>query len=563
MEKFDSCPDENNSGGSCERIGHDFLGLPNCVTLRHDRIEHILLVRASYEPQSTISSECPSCHGRLSLETEFLCFWDSPRDNHPVLVQLIVPLLMCMRCVYAPDVHLPWLHAKRNMTYRLEDFILERAATLSTFSQIASDTCQELNTVIDIFIEAFRAFDKQRGKDLPRVLQIDEVYFCGEYYTILVDGDTRATVDLLKGRKNSVIERRLKEAGNAEAVEYWCQDYSQPFHDVAVRPFQYSKKQKLESFDDEQTSAETSDMLLFPEPPESDSDESTEAESYRLMREKLMALLPNALPVGDHFHFKQAIEQAFNKIRIHVQNSLSLHYYDLEIDRYTEVEKNSANWTSIEQAAKEKAKQMAKSRADELTSNRHALFKRPEKLAYEEPSWVERVRSEHSLLRQGLDAKDRGLAIFPLKPPIGRSKKAMEAAKAKRAALLMDAEEAGRRLDEWAASVEDLQQFFGRPLRLIKKWREEIIRIGTTGYTNAGAEAKNRYLRTLEAISRGLSFEMKRARVLWADAHRRTGRWPSICDDVDGKVDLQRFVELADEFLAQNDGKGQEDLKES
>ena len=130
------------------------------------------------------------------------------------------------------------------MTYRLEDYILDRAATLSTFTQIALDTGQELNTVIDIFLLAFRAFDRARGKDLPRVLEIDEVYFHGKYYTILVDGELDASVDLLEGRKNEIIEARLKLAANRQMVEFVTQDYYDPYRTVTTRPISPDKKSK-------------------------------------------------------------------------------------------------------------------------------------------------------------------------------------------------------------------------------------------------------------------------------------------------------------------------------
>lgn len=225
MENREQEPREKKQAG-LPAVKIDFLGLPDCVTLRKDRMEHILLVRASYEPQKA-PPDCPVCHKscfRIAPDAEILYFWDIPRGTRPVLVQLFVHPFTCS-CGRPQDIKIPRLHLRRNMTYRLEKHIEERAATLSTFAQIALDTCQSENTVRVIFSKAFRKFDEQLGKDLPRVLQIDEVYFHRRRYTILVDGETGAAVDLLNGHQASVIEQRLKEAGNLEAVEYWCQDY--------------------------------------------------------------------------------------------------------------------------------------------------------------------------------------------------------------------------------------------------------------------------------------------------------------------------------------------------
>ena len=142
----------------------DFLDLPDCTTLRKDPIGHILLVRASYGPKRP--DACPLCKGRWLPVTEaqhLRPFWDIPRGC-PVLVQLFVPIMRCSVCGYSLSFEIAWLHATRHITYRLEDNILEQAATMSTFTQIALNTGQDVNTVINIFLSKFRKFDQKRGK---------------------------------------------------------------------------------------------------------------------------------------------------------------------------------------------------------------------------------------------------------------------------------------------------------------------------------------------------------------------------------------------------------------
>lgn len=97
----------------------------------------------------------------------------------------------------------------------------------------------------------------------------------------------------------------------------------------------------------------------------------------------------------------------------------------------------------------------------------------------------------------------------------------------------------------------DLAKFFQRAINMVKNWREELIRIGTTGYSNAATESKNRYLRSLASISRGLPFKTLRARLLWADANHHTNRWPSFCDDYPGEIDSETFLQLAHDYLEQ------------
>jgi hypothetical protein len=102
------------------------------------------------------------------------------------------------------------------MTHRLIDYILARVATQSMITQVALDTGQDLQTVIDVFVDAVEKWDAERGMDLPIKLAIDEAHFApNRIYTILVDsGGTRGTIDVLKNRANATIAKRLK--GGAE-----------------------------------------------------------------------------------------------------------------------------------------------------------------------------------------------------------------------------------------------------------------------------------------------------------------------------------------------------------
>jgi len=100
---------------------------------------------------------------------------------------------------------MPWYHLRRNMTWRLEEYIRERAATLTTFQQIALDTCQDRKTINGILFDAVRELEDDSKKDLPRVLGIDEIYFGKKAYTILVDieSEKRLTYSMAVRRNRS------------------------------------------------------------------------------------------------------------------------------------------------------------------------------------------------------------------------------------------------------------------------------------------------------------------------------------------------------------------------
>ena len=278
-------------------------------------------------------------------------------------------------------------------------------------------------------------------------------------------------------------------------------------------------------------------------------------EHYRLTKEELQNVLKNAKVVGDHFHFKQAIRASMDKVRRAVQKALLEQYLVMAFKSLSECDRTSPEWSKLEEKARFDAGERAKRRENELTNHRKVLCTRPENLKSDQDrKWVEQMCDEHPLLQSGHEAMIRGYKIFPLKPPFGKTRKSRAPAMEERFAQLMTEEEASRRLDEWASSVRDegLEAFFDRPLRLISNWRPELIRIGTTPYSNAGAESKNRYLRMLNAISRGLNFEILRARVLWADANPAHDRWPTFCDDETGEITVERFIQIADDFLERN-----------
>ena len=221
-------------------------------------------------------------------------------------------------------------------------------------------------------------------------------------------------------------------------------------------------------------------------------------EHYRLTKEELQNVLKNAKVVGDHFHFKQAIRASMDKVRRAVQKALLEQYLVMAFKSLSECDRTSPEWSKLEEKARFDAGERAKRRENELTNHRKVLCTRPENLKSDQDrKWVEQMCDEHPLLQSGHEAMIRGYKIVPLKPPFGKTRKSRAPAMEERFAQLMTEEEASRRLDEWASSVRDegLEAFFDRPLRLISNWRPELIRIGTTPYSNAGAESKNRYLR--------------------------------------------------------------------
>jgi transposase len=527
----------------------DFLGLENCVTLRTDKIEHLLLVRATYE-QPLDSVHCPSGHANHFREvpesTKILCFWDIPRGKRVVLVQLVVVPIACTECDKFVEMRIPWLDEDRQMSYRLRDYILSRMTTLATLEQIALETGVDEKMVGEVFREAFNEEDAKRSKDLPRVLGIDEVFFHGRSYTILVNGETGKAVDLLKGLRKEEIKPRFEEAGNRGSVEYVLQDFSVSHRSLSKKVAVGRLVDALQ--DPESSGADEQDYPLFrdlpdPEPIVSEEEEQKAALSAR---KQLKVLLPNARIVGDHYHFKSKIQDGFDKALKGLLEA-ELHTYRKTLLRRYKKERplQTIDWIEHEVGVK------IEERKNELNVGSYLLRKAPKNLKKNEWQWIKLILGDHPSLRQAWDAKNNGLNIFSEKPRMEITKKSRAEVLAVRSAMLMNEVEAARRLDDWAASLDPkLREFFRTPLNLIRDWREELIRIGTTIYTNADTESKNHFLRLLAANSRGLEYEMLRARLLWADDHGRSDRWPSCFASVKGRIDPPRLFRLASREIA-------------
>ena len=324
---------------------------------------------------------------------------------------------------YRDDI--PWYHPRRHMTWRLEKYIRERAATLTTFQQIALDTCQDRKTINEILFDAVRELEGDGKKDLPRVLGIDEIYFGKKTYTILVDIESGKAVDLLDGRSAESVRQRFKDASNCAGVEYVTQDFSQSYRAAATQPSEeqdQKPKKKASSVDLNELQ-----LALFTETP----DLANEARAIRLSREALAGMLPNAKIVGDHFHFAQAIvNEGFNKIRIKVREDMRKSYGAKMLRHFLNLEEQRPLPKHISLGVRKKVKDAVNEKANRLDRYKFLLFERQENLGRKPNNLrtVNELLREYPLLARAWALKESGLNIFPVRPSLGRTRKAREAA---------------------------------------------------------------------------------------------------------------------------------------
>jgi transposase len=543
----------------------DFLGLPGCKTKARHLDEHLMAVRASYEVFPTL---CPGCGGSSLRGTEprEIYFWDIPHVSHPsdklspTVVQLSVCDAACTNCGRLLPVRPEWLHPTRDMTVRLYRYLAERAAVQISFAQIALDTGQDDQTVIDIFLEVFGEWEEKQGKNLPLNSGIDEAHFSrGRVLTVIVDAEGgRGTVDVLPDRTNDTIEKRLRLAPNARDVEHQTQDYCAPFRNVATKPTGlFSAENTGSSEDGDQPLTETFSTPLYGDLPMVGITAPGQREYMVDHPEVAAPPLPGADPVGDHFHFSQKVVSGFKKVWAHVREHLEEFLYQAELGKFSDEQIARMGMDAVEAHATARAQQKFNKTKTLLWDYRFALrcsLERWLKLPVEAQEIIHGLLDTLPLLKEAFEIKNAGLDIFPRKPKKSRSKAALKAAAAQPSAEfipLANVEEVALKLRKWTAMKKELKPFFVEARNIIKDWRPELLRIVTTGLNNARAEVKVGQLRTINRLARGQKFELLRARQLWMDARRRKQRWPANCDEIKGMITPRRYFDLLDQKLAE------------
>ncbi len=542
----------------------DFLGLPGCKTKARHVDEHLMAVRASYEVFPTVCPAC-GCTSLMEAEPREIYFWDIPHVAHPsgllspTVVQLSVCDAACTGCPGFPAVRPDWLHPTRDMTVRLYQHIAERAAVQMSFAQIALDTGQDDQTVIDIFLEVFGKWEEKQGMNLPVNLGIDEAHFSrGQVRVIIVDTEgTGGTTDVLRDRTNVTIEKRLRSAPNTREVKHQTQDFCAPFRDVATKPpVLFPAENSNSSGDGDQPRTETFSTPLYGDLPMIDITAPGQQKYLNDHPEFAAPPLPGADPVGDHFHFSQKVVSGFKKAWAHVRDHLPEFLYRAEMEKFSNEQIAQMGMDAVEAHARARAQEKLNKTKTLLWDYRFALRcarERGLKLPLEVQEIIHWLLDTLPLLKEAFEIKNAGLDIFPRKQKKSRSKAALKAAAAQpseKSVPQVSVEEVDRKLRKWTAMKKDLKPFFGEARNIIKDWRPELLRIVTTGLNNARAEVKVGQLRTINRIARGQKFELLRARQLWMDARRRKRRWPANCDEIEGMITPRRYFDLLDQKLA-------------
>jgi transposase len=506
----------------------DYLDLFGFRTLKVEQVEHMIAVRAVYSVNPSVCPRCNAVHFEVEKIDDWL-LWDAPRFGiYPTLIQLLVPIFRCLACGGRFELQPPWLdyssaaaeNDKRpprpTRTSRLVDYIMDRMTTVTTFAQIARDTGYSEDAIRAVFETHFKAWDAERGKNLPRSFEMDETLHKngkgGGLVTLIVGEEDGHTVDVLPDRENSTIAKRFFEAENRGEVERVGMDYSDPFRDVATKPL---KPQKSKPVDEKVPELfKGVEMVDYVVDDSGESSESTRA-------------LPGAQAGGENFHLSKVLEDALTKVRTFVANSLPEKYLNEELAKASPEDIARMGEATFRAEAKIRADQRASERESDIKNRRLWLSPRPADLKPGQTMWVEDVLSEFPLIKAAYELKNEGLEITSKK----RKKKT--------------AEEVRAGIEHWLESWRDsiAASFFSRPKNILTNWEEELVRSAEAGINTNKIESKNALFKLRNRMGRGVSIKTLRALMVWADARRRMNRWPKCCGDLKS---ARQFIEFLD-----------------
>jgi transposase len=506
----------------------DYLDLDGYRTLKVEQVESMIAVRAAYCVTPEACPQCSAVHIEVEKCDDWLV-WDAPRFGIlPTLIQVLVPIFRCLVCGARFELQPPWLdyssaaaeNDKRpprpTRTSRLVAYIMDRMTTVTTFAQIARDTGYSEDAIRAVFATHFKAWDAERGKDLPLSFEMDETLHKygkgGGLVTLMVGEEDGHTVDVLPDRENSTIARRFFEADNRGEVERVGMDYSEQFRHVATKPLKPQKSKPAEEVVPELL--EGVEMVDYVVDDSGESPESTRA-------------LPKAKAGGENFHLSQAFEEALTDVRTFVANSLPQKYLSEELAKASPEDIAKMGEAAFRARAKIRADQRASERVSDLKRRRLWLAPRAKDLAPGQTLWVEDVLAEFPLIKAAYELKNEGLEITSKK----RNRKTGEQVRAGIEHWLVS----------WKQSIAG--SFFSRPKNILTKWTEELVRSAEAGINTNKIESKNGLFKLRNRMGRGVSIETIRAWIVWADSRRRMNRWPKSCGDV---KTARQFIEFLD-----------------
>lgn len=385
----------------------DLFNLPTYRLTRAEQDDHDVHL---YAEVCTPASACIHCH-EVSLEgfgRRERHIKDLPMQGKRVGLYVDTRRYRCKACRKTFYEPLPDLAVGRDMTARLAHWIGKQSLK-RTFLTLAEETGIDEKTVRNIFADFVIELEKQYQFETPKIMGIDEIHLTKPRGVITNIG-SGTLLDLLPNRNKETIIKYLAGLKNPETIEIVAMDMWRPYRDAVE------------------------------------------------------LVLPHAMVVVDKFHVIKMANEAMEKARKGLRESL------------TDKQRRG------------------------LMHDRYVLLKRKSELTDKDYLLMDGWTKNYPLLGSAYALKEAFYDVYEA----------------------TDANDAYQRYGAWRRSIPpELVGHFSDLVRAFENWQPYILNYFECGVTNAYTESLNNLIRVFDRAGRGYSFDVLRAKIIFTEgAHK-------------------------------------------
>lgn len=340
---------------------------------------------------------------------------DLPIHGKRVGIYINTRRMKCRSCEKTFSEYLPEIDEKRLMTSRLVQWI-GRAAVKKTFISIAEEVGITEGTVRSIFADFVAEREKEMKFETPKWMGIDEIHLT-KPRGVITNIQNNSLVEILKDRNKTTVIDYLSRLPDRRKVELVAMDMWKPYRDAVEE------------------------------------------------------IMPNAIIVIDKFHVVKMANEALEKARKSLRESLS-----------------------------------PKQRRG-LMHDRYVLLRRTNELSDKDFLLMDGWTKNYPILGDAYRLKESFFEIY----------------------TATSSYEARQKYGEWRRSVPpELHDHFSDLIRAFENWQPYILNYFDNPATNAYTESLNSLIRMMSRLGRGYSFEALRAKLLFSEgANKAANKKPA------------------------------------
>lgn len=205
----------------------NILHLPEHHILDIKDEEHDLHFRLE-APGPVACEECGVDGEFVRFGKRDVAYRDLPIHGKRVTLWVVRRRYTCRACGKTFRRALPEMKDTRRMTRRLHSHV-EKEAFNHPYACVADSTGLDEKTVREIFKKKAEFLGRWHRFETPRCLGIDELYLNRRYRCILTNLEERTLLDLLPGRQQEAVTKRLMSMADRHQVEIVSMDMWKPY----------------------------------------------------------------------------------------------------------------------------------------------------------------------------------------------------------------------------------------------------------------------------------------------------------------------------------------------